>query len=150
MATIRGFEFPEDLYYLIEKHVWVQFADGGPARLGLTSVAYRLLRNSLVAITVRPKTLGQEVPKGKTVAMVESLKYIGPLSAPFTGVVERANPQVADNPDLAVADPYGEGWIAELRPVDRESAAAGLLTGQAAMDAYRTLLEAQNLTPDLT
>lgn len=150
MATIRGFEFPEELYYLIEKHVWVQFVAGEPARLGLTPVAYRLLRNSLVAITVRPKTLGQEVPRGKTVAMVESLKYIGPLPAPFTGVVVRANARLTDDPDLAVADPYGEGWIAELDPVDRESATAGLLTGQAALDAYRTLLEAQNLTPDLT
>ena len=99
MATIRGFEFPEDLYYLIEKHVWVKPIDGELVRLGLTPVAYRLLRNSLVAISVRPKTLGQEVPKGKTVAMVESLKYIGPLAAPFAGVVVRANEQLADDPD---------------------------------------------------
>jgi glycine cleavage system H protein len=150
MATIRGFEFPEKLYYLIEKHVWVRPVDGELARLGLTPVAYRLLRNSLVAISVRPKTLGQEVPKGKTVAMVESLKYIGPLAAPFTGVVVRANERLAADPDLAVADPYDAGWIAELRPNDWESAAAGLLTGEAAMDAYRALLEAQNITPDLT
>jgi glycine cleavage system H protein len=150
MATIRGFEFPEELYYLIEKHVWIKPMSDGLVRLGLTPVAYRLLRNSLVAISVRPKTLGQEVLRGKTVAMVESLKYIGPMPAPFTGVVVRANERLAADPDLAVADPYGEGWIAELRPADWGSAAAGVLTREAAMDAYRALLEAQNITPDLT
>ena len=148
VATIRGFDFPESLFYLIEKHVWVKPVEDGLMRLGLTPVAYRLLRNSLVAISVRPRILGQEVPQGKTVAMVESLKYIGPLAAPFAGVVVRANERLADEPDLAAADPYGEGWIVALRPVDRASALAGLLTGEAAMTAYRGLLEAQNIHND--
>jgi glycine cleavage system H lipoate-binding protein len=49
-------------------------------------------------------------------------------------------------PDLAAADPYGAGWIAELRTSDWESAAASLLTGDAAMSAYRALLTAQNIS----
>jgi glycine cleavage system H protein len=148
MATIRGFDFPEDLYYFVEKHVWIRSLGGGLTRLGLTPVAYRLLRNSLVAISVRPKLLGQEVSRGKTVAMVESLKYIGPLPAPFTGVVVRANERLMADPDLAVADPYGAGWIAELQAADWTRDAVGLLTGAAAMTAYRALLEAQNIKND--
>ena len=148
MTTIRGFDFPDGLYYWVEKHVWVKSMGDGLMRLGLTPVAYRMLRNSLVAISVRSKTLGREVAQGKSVAMVESLKYIGPLPAPFTGVVMRANQRLVDNPDLAAADPYGEGWIAELCPADSESATAGLLTGEAAMAAYRALLEAQNLSAE--
>ena len=85
------------------------------------------------------------MPKGKSIAMVESLKYIGPIPAPFAGVVERANQMVQVEPDLAAADPYGAGWIAELRTSDWESAAASLLTGEAAMSAYRALLAAQNI-----
>ena len=46
---------------------------------------------------------------------------------------------------MAAADPYGTGWIAELRTSDWESAAAGLLTGEAAMTAYQALLQAQNI-----
>jgi len=148
MTVIRGFDFPEDLYYLVEKHVWVKPAGGGLVRIGLTPVAYQLLHNTLVAISVRPRTLGQEVPKGKSVAMVESLKYIGPVAAPFTGVVTRANERLLNDPDAAAADPYHDGWIAELRPCDWESAVSELLTGQAAMIAYRDLLEAQNLTAE--
>jgi len=146
VTTIRGFELPDNLYYFIEKHVWVAPLGDGLARLGMTAVGYHLLRDTLVAISIRPKVLGSEVQKGKSIAMVESLKYIGPLPAPFTGVVERANELVQVDPDQAAVDPYGVGWIAELRAADWESAAAGLLTSEAAMTAYRALLEAQNIS----
>jgi glycine cleavage system H protein len=143
---IRGFDLPDNLYYSIEKHVWVAPMGDGLARLGMTEVGYHLLRDTLVAISIRPKVLGCEVQKGKSIAMVESLKYIGPLPAPFTGVVERANELVQVDPDQATVDPYGIGWIAELRAADWEAAAAELLTGEAAMTAYRALLETQNIS----
>jgi glycine cleavage system H protein len=145
LTTIRGFDLPDHLYYLIEKHVWIAPRGGGLARLGMTTVGYHLLRETLVAISIQQKVLGTAVPKGKSIAMVESLKYIGPIPAPFAGVVERANQMVQVEPDLAAADPYGAGWIAELRTSDWEVAAAGLLTGEAAMIAYQALLQAQNI-----
>jgi glycine cleavage system H protein len=148
MPIIRGFEFPDDLYYLVEKHVWVRPAEDGTVRLGLTPVAYKLLRNSIVAISVKSEILGQPVAKGKSLAMVESLKYIGPLSAPFDGVFLRGNDRLASDPDLAAADPYGEGWIAEMRPADWEAVRRNLVTGPAALAAYQALLDAQNISQD--
>jgi glycine cleavage system H protein len=145
LTIIRGFELPDHLYYFIEKHVWIAPQDGGLARLGMTPIGYYLLHDTLVAISVQPKVLGAAVPKGRSIAMVESLKYIGPIPAPFAGVVERANEMVQVEPDLAAADPYGAGWVAELRTDDWDAAAAGLLTGEAAMTAYRALLTAQNI-----
>ena len=146
MTIIRGFELPDHLYYFIEKHVWIAPLGDGLTRLGMTSVGYHLLRDTLVAISIQSKLLGTVVPKGKSIAMVESLKYIGPIPAPFAGVVERANEMVQVEPDLAAADPYSTGWIAELRTSDWGAAAAGLLTGEAAMTAYRALLAAQNIS----
>ncbi len=146
MTIIRGFELPDHLYYFIEKHVWIAPRGDGLARLGMTTVGYHLLRDTLVAISIQQKVMGTAVPKGKSIAMVESLKYIGPIPAPFAGVVERANEMVQKEPDLAAADPYGAGWVAELRASDWETAAAGLLTGEAAMAAYGKLLTAQNIS----
>jgi len=147
MTDIRGFHFPDALYYLVEKHVWVQPVTDELVRVGLTPVAYALLRHSLVAISIRSQVLGREAPRGRSVAMVESLKYNGPLSAPFAGVVVQANERVTADPSLAEADPYGS-WIVEMRPHAWDPAADGLLTGTAAMKAYRALLEAQNITPE--
>ena len=87
MTIIRGFELPDHLYYFIEKHVWIAPLGDGLTRLGMTSVGYHLLRDTLVAISIQSKLLGTVVPKGKSIAMVESLKYIGPIPAPFAGVV---------------------------------------------------------------
>jgi len=145
MALIRGFELPEDLYYLVEKHVWVSAPVADVCRVGMTPVAYQLLRHSLVAISVKQSIIGKEVAKGKSVAMVESLKFIGPVPAPFTGVVLRGNPLLEADPTIAERDPYGDGWIVEMTTPDWEGAAAGLETGEPGMAAYRKLLESQNI-----
>ncbi|MGE5603979.1 MAG: glycine cleavage system protein H [Nitrososphaerales archaeon] len=145
MALIRGFNLPDDLYYLVEKHVWAAAPVAGISRVGLTPVAYQLLRHSLVAISVKASVIGREVAKGKSVAMIESLKFIGPLPAPFTGAVLRANPRLADEPAIAEQDPYGEGWIVEMQPVDWPAAVAELVTGEAGLAVYRKLLESQNI-----
>jgi glycine cleavage system H protein len=148
MATLHGFEFPEDLYYLVEKHVWVRPIEDGTVQLGLTPVAYRLLRNSIVGISVKSRILGQQVAKGKSLAMVESLKYIGPLAAPFDGLFLRGNDRLASDPELAVTDPYGEGWIAQMCPADWDVARRELLAGAAALAAYHALLDEQSLEQD--
>ncbi len=145
MAHIRGFYLPESLYYLVEKHVWAAEPADGVSRIGMTPVAYQLLRHSLVAISVKESVVGKEVARGKSVAMIESLKFIGPLPAPFTGVVVRANPRLADDPSMAEQDPYGDGWIVEMSTQDWPTAAAGLVTGEAGLAAYRKLLESQNI-----
>ena len=148
MAVILGFEFPDDLYYQVEKHVWVRVLEDGNTQLGLTPVAYKMLRNSIVAISVKSTLIGQRVPKGKSLAMVESLKYIGPLSAPFDGVFVRGNDRLASDPDLAVADPYGEGWIAEMLPSDWGAARQELVSGPSAVAAYAASLDAQTFGKD--
>jgi glycine cleavage system H protein len=138
---IHGWNFPEDLYYQVEKHVWARPMPDGLVRVGLTPVAYKLLNNSVAAISVQAKSLGQLVPRGKSIAMVESLKYIGPLAAPLTGILVRGNEALTADPDLAIADPYGAGWIAEMQPADWAASQADLLTGPAAMAAYERLLD---------
>lgn len=145
MAVIRGFNLPAELYYLVEKHVWVAQPRDGVIRVGMTPVAYQLLRHSLVAISVKQSVIGKEVAKGKSVAMVESIKFIGPLPAPFTGILVRGNPALDADPALAETDPYGAGWIVEMTTANWAEAAAGLVTGEAGLEIYRKLLESQNI-----
>lgn len=146
MATIRGCNLPEDLYYLIEKHVWARPVEGGLVRVGMTSVAGKLAGGKLAAITVKAKNIGQEVKQGKSLATVESSKFVGPVPAPVTGVLVRANDRLAADPNLAVADPYGEGWIAELRPAAWDAEAASLATGASGVAAYQVKLEADGVS----
>jgi glycine cleavage system H protein len=146
MGKIRGCELPEDLYYFAEKHVWAKPMEGGIVRVGMTTVAGKLAGGKLNAVTVRAKNIGTEIPAGKSVATIESSKYVGPVPAPITGVLKRANEKLAADPNLAVRDPYGEGWIAELEASHWDAEKAQLLTGPDGLAAYKAKLEAENIS----
>ncbi len=146
MANIRGCNLPADLYYLIDKHVWARPMEDGVIRMGITAVAAKLSGGKLAAVTVKAKNIGQEVKQGKSVATVESSKFVGPVPAPVTGVLLRANERLSADPNLAVSDPYGEGWVAEMRPASWDTDKGNLVTGQEGVAAYQAKLEADNIT----
>jgi glycine cleavage system H protein len=146
MTDIRGCNLPEDLYYLVEKHVWAKPIDGGLLRVGMTAVAGKLSGGKLAAVTVKTKAIGQEVAQGKSVATIESSKFVGPVPAPVTGVLVRGNDKLVSDPNLAVSDPYGEGWIAEIKPSNWDSEKSGLVTGADGLAVYQKKLEADNIT----
>ncbi len=114
MGKIRGCELPEDLYLLRRETRLGQAVGDGIVRVGMNTVAGKLSGGKLNAVTVRAKNIGAEIAAGKSVATVESSKYVGPVPAPVTGVLKRANDKLAADPNLAIRDPYGEGWIVEL------------------------------------
>ena len=146
MADVRGCNLPDDLYYLIEKHVWAKPMPDGILRVGMTSVAGKLSGGKLAAVTIKAKAIGQEVLQGKSVATVESSKFVGPVPAPVSGVLVRGNDRLAAEPDLAISDPYGEGWIAEIKPSDWDGQKGGLVTGADGVAAYQKKLEAENIS----
>jgi glycine cleavage system H protein len=146
MGKIRGCDLPEDLYYFAEKHVWAKPLGEGLVRIGMNTVAGKLSGGKLNAVTVRAKNIGAEIPAGKSVATVESSKYVGPVPAPVAGVLKRANDKLASDPNLAITDPYGEGWIVELAPANWEADKTALLTGPDGLAAYKAKLEAENIS----
>ena len=112
MSEIRGCNIPEDLYYLVEKHVWLRY-DGELVTVGMTDVAQHLAKTFL---SVTAKAPGKVVKKGRSVATVESSKWVGPIPSPVLGEVVEVNPKVQQDPSAALQDPYGEGWLLRLRP----------------------------------
>lgn len=146
MANVRGCNLPDDLFYLIDKHVWAKPVGDGVIRVGITAVAAKLSGGKLAAITVKAKNIGQEVLQGKSLATVESSKFVGPVPAPVTGIVLRANEKLTTDPNLAVSDPYGEGWVAEMKPSNWEVEKATLATGANGVASYQAKLETENIS----
>jgi glycine cleavage system H protein len=146
MTEVRGCNLPEDLYYLIDKHVWAKPMEDGTLRVGMTAVAAKLAGSNLAGVTVKAKNIGQEIAKGKSVATVESSKFVGPVPAPVTGVLLRGNEALATDPNVVSRDPYGEGWIAEIKPNNWEADKGALATGADGIAAYQAKLEADNIS----
>jgi len=142
MATLFNCNLPEDLYYLVDKHVWLRPAAGGPVTIGINDVA-RHLAGTIVAVT--PKKAGRAVPKGQSVATIESSKWVGPVPAPVSGEIVEVNETVRKDPRLVNEDPYGAGWLVKLRPSAWDAESAGLVTGSAGLEAYRAFLEREGI-----
>lgn len=146
MSKVRGCNLPDDLYYQIDKHVWAKLLESGNIRIGITSVAVKLSGGDLAAVTVRSKKIGTEVAAGKSLATVESSKFVGPVPSPITGVLLRANESVTDDPSLVTSDPYGSGWIVEMQPSNWEAEKGSLATGTDGIKAYQAKLEAEEIS----
>jgi glycine cleavage system H protein len=143
MAEVRGCKLPEDLYYLVEKHVWARLEPDGRVRVGLTDVAQNLAKT---IITVRAKGVGKTLAQKQSAGTVESGKWVGPVPAPVSGEIVEVNTALGATPSLINSDPYGEGWLLLMRPSDWEKDRVALATGPEGVERYRAFLEAQGIT----
>ena len=101
---------PESLRYTKE-HEWVQEISPSKFRIGITDYAQAAL-GDIVYIQL-PKT-GAEVLANAVCGEVESTKSVSEIYAPITGKVILVNEKLDTNPEIINADPYGNGWIAEI------------------------------------
>jgi len=127
-------DIPEDLYYDIERDVWIRF-DGNIATLGMTDVAQTRC-GKIAAISFRD--VGKRIAQGKTLVTIESAKWVGPFPAPFScEIVETNEAGFAKDILLANKDPYGIGWLVKVRPMNIEAESSHLVTGEAAAERYK-------------
>jgi glycine cleavage system H protein len=101
---------PEELRYSRE-HEWVRLA-GDTARIGITDFAQDSLGD---VVFVQLPDVGLDVVAGASVSEIESTKSVSDIYAPLTGVVQSVNDALAEQPELVNRDPYGEGWMFEVR-----------------------------------
>lgn len=101
---------PQSLRYTKE-HEWVQEISPNKFRIGITDYAQAAL-GDIVYIQL-PK-IGAEVLANAVCGEVESTKSVSEIYAPITGKVILVNEKLDTNPEAINADPYGNGWIAEI------------------------------------
>jgi glycine cleavage system H protein len=119
---------PDDLRYTAE-HEWVREA-GETVRVGVTDFAQESL-GDIVFVTL--PEVGEEVIAGSPCGEVESTKSVSDIYAPVSGTVVARNDSLDASPELVNSDPYGEGWMMEIKPADPGS--VGQLLDAAAYEA---------------
>jgi len=140
--TWAGCEVPQDLLYDLEHDVWVRI-EGDLAAVGMTDVAQTRC-GRLVQLSW--KEPGRKVSRGRPLVVIESAKWVGPVLSPLSGVIV-ANNAESFKADVAVAnrEPYGAGWLVKLAPSAFEAEAASLVSGEAAFDHYRKVIDEQGI-----
>lgn len=119
---MSDFEYPDALQYTAE-HEWVRI-EGDVVRVGITAFAQDAL-GDIVYVTLPDE--GADVVAGGVCGEVESTKSVSDVYSPVDGVVTAQNPALDGTPELVNTDPYGEGWMFEVRVADPK-AIDGLLT----------------------
>ncbi len=134
----QGCVVPGDLLYDLGMNVWVRLS-GEIAVLGMTDVA-QTMGGRMVQVSW--KKTGRSYARGRTLAVIESAKWVGPFPTPLTGELIEVN-EDGFAADVAIAnrDPYGAGWLARVRPTDLASEREHLADGQAAFEHYRTFID---------
>ena len=110
-------EYPSDLRYTSD-HEWVRVGDDGVVRIGITAFAQDALGD---VVYVSLPAVGDTISTGDACGEVESTKSVSDVYAPLDGEVTATNAALESSPELINSDPYGEGWMFELRLADAAS-----------------------------
>lgn len=138
----RGCVVPRDLLYDVAANVWVRLEDD-VAVLGMTDVA-QAMGGPIVQVSW--KRTGRAYQRGRTLAIIESAKWVGPFPTPLSGDLAAVNDRgFAGDITIANRDPYGAGWLARLRPADLAAERGHLVTGDQAFGHYRAFIEERDL-----
>jgi glycine cleavage system H protein len=123
-------EIPAELYYTKE-HEWIRM-DGDIATIGITDHAQDALTD-IVYIELPEE--GDVLDDMGEFAIVESVKSASPIFAPLAGELTAVNIELEDAPELMNTNPYGDGWIVQMR-LSNPDAVSGLMSA----DDYRSMI----------
>jgi glycine cleavage system H protein len=143
VGLANGCNIPEDLYYLVDKHVWARYEADGLVTIGMTDVAQHLAGK---VIAVSPKKVGKTLTKGQSAGTVESGKWVGPVPVPVGGELVAINDALKTNPGLINQGPYDVGWIVKLKPLNWGEDSKDLVTGDAGVAEYQRALDDKGIT----
>jgi glycine cleavage system H protein len=102
---------PEELRFTAE-HEWISASGEGTVRFGITDYAQDSLGD--IVFVDLPK-VGQSLTAGQPCGEVESTKSVSEIYAPVSGDVVAVNMALSDAPETVNTQPYGDGWMVEVR-----------------------------------
>jgi len=114
MATIEGYNLPDELYYHKE-HAWVKKESDGTVRVGMNDF-YQKSAGDTTYIDLPFE--GDEVEQGETCGKIQSAKWVGKFVSPISGEIIEVNEELEDDCTLINKSSYDKGWIMVVKPSD--------------------------------
>lgn len=131
MKEISDLQLPDDFLYA-KDHEWAK-TEGDKVRVGISDYAQDQLGD---IVFVELPQVGIRLGKGEQFGTVESVKAVSELYLPLGGEVLSVNKSLEDSPELVNKEPYGSGWMIELKPSNQEE-----LKALMSKEAYLGLLK---------
>ncbi|MDA8102695.1 MAG: hypothetical protein M0Z34_07005 [Nitrospiraceae bacterium] len=134
--NVEGYELRGDLYYDARADMWLSVEDG-LAKVGYDPLGLEINGTLAALVLAEP---GRQVARGQAAGSLEAEKFVGPVTAPVSGVVEAVNEEAVANLSKIYADPYGS-WLLAIRMSD-PSELDELVTGDALNESFAQRLQA--------
>jgi glycine cleavage system H lipoate-binding protein len=127
MRDVFGFQVPIENYYLHRGHAWAALEGDDRVRVGLDDFSQKLLGP---ADEVRLPEIGKVYHQDHLFMALFRQGKRSSFEAPVDGAIEAINHKVRQNPSLIHDDPYGEGWLFMVKPVNLRRNLESLLSGE--------------------
>lgn len=109
-------KIPNELRYT-RTHEWIRVEEDGNVVVGITDHAQFSL-GELVFVDL--PEVDHIAHAGDDVCVVESVKAASDVYCPVSGKIIAVNEDLEDAPSLVNKDPYGDGWLFKVQPVDTD------------------------------
>ena len=124
-SLVGGFRVPENLRYH-PGHTWALTESPSLVRVGIDDFASKLTgKLDHIALPQR----GQWIRQGQKIGTLHRDGSAVDIVSPIEGSVADINDQLAQDPKLALRDPYGEGWLVTVQSPDAKTNFRNLLGG---------------------
>ncbi len=125
---VAGFFLPEHVHYH-PGHTWALAEGPQTVRIGWDDFAAKLM--GPIARVDLPRR-GQWIRQGQKIVAVYRDGQKAELASPIEGMVSEVNDAVVRDPEIALRDPYGEGWLLAVQSPDAKVNFRNLLHGAVA------------------
>jgi glycine cleavage system H lipoate-binding protein len=124
-SMVAGFQVPDNVRYH-PGHTWALSESPNLVRVGMDDFASKVFgKIEKVSLPQR----GQWIRQGQKMITVERNGVKFDMVSPIEGSVADINEAVAQNPEAARQDPYGDGWLITVQAPDAKTNFRNLLGG---------------------
>jgi glycine cleavage system H protein len=128
---------PQGLFYN-NNHTWTHLEKSGNAKVGLDDLLLHLTGEVKFINLKKP---GNFINKGEVLADIDQNGKLLQIHSPISGRIMKTNTLLYDNPGVLNEDPYGEGWVYQIKPSEWIEDTSSYYFAEAAVEWARKELE---------
>jgi len=125
-TKVSGYKVADDYYHHMG-HSWAHIEHAGRVRIGIDDFISKVFGP---ADTINLPPVGVFLKQGQIGWILARNGHKAPMLSPVSGTVLAVNEKIKEQPEIAQNDPYQEGWLFLLDPVNLKLNLKGLYYGK--------------------
>jgi glycine cleavage system H protein len=128
---------PQGIFYS-KNHTWTYLEKSGIAKVGLDDLLLHIIGEVKIQQLINP---GENIKKGEKLAEIDQNGKSLSVFSPISGKVLDLNPVLNVNHHVLNEDPYGRGWLYNIKPTNWVSEIPACYLAEEATDWFKRELD---------